>query len=353
MPRGIHRNPPALRHSRRLAPALLLLSLVVAAAASAQTAPAYRYFRVGNPTNAAATPRPGYALMGGGSDLDEAFQWLCARAGGGDLLVLRATGDDDYNPYIQKLCPLNSVATVLIPNRAAAADPFVAQAIGHASALFLSGGDQSNYVNFWQGTPVQASLNDAIRRGIPIGGTSAGLAVLGEYAYTAQGDKPDDPDLDSKTALADPYGPRITLSHNFLEIPILKGIVTDTHFARRNRMGRLLVFLARLNQPDGKPLPPPGLNIRGIGVEQGAAVLLEPDGKATVVGHGSAYFVDAQHAFGALEKAKPLTFGDFAVQKVAPGHTFDVNSWTGDATRYNLSVNAGVIHSTQPGGRVY
>src|ERR1035438_8213476 len=240
-------------------PRLLLLTLLsLTLAASAQTTPAYRYFRVGNPANATAALRPGYALMGGGSDLDEAFRFLCDHAGSGDLLVLRATGDDDYNPYIQKLCHLNSVATLVIPNRAAALDPFVAQAIAHASALFISGGDQANYINFWQGTPVQAALNEAIRRGVPIGGTSAGLAVMGEYAYTAQGDKPDDPNLDGKTAMADPFGPRITLNHNFLEIPILKRTVTDTHFAKRNRMGRLLVFLARLNEPDGKPLPPPG-----------------------------------------------------------------------------------------------
>ena len=54
---------------------------------------------------------------------------------------------------------------------------------------------------------MQAALNGAIRRGVPIGGTSAGLAVLGEYVYSAQGDKPDDNELDSKTALADPLHP--------------------------------------------------------------------------------------------------------------------------------------------------
>jgi cyanophycinase len=332
---------------------LLLFVLSLTVSALSQTVSAYRYFRLGNSVNAAATPRPGFALMGGGRDLDQAFRWLCDRAGGGDLLVLRATGDDDYNRYIQELCHLNSVATVAIPNRAAAMDPFVAQAIGHASALFISGGDQANYINFWQGTPVQTALNNAIQRGVPIGGTSAGLAVLGEYAYTAQGDKPDDPNLDGKTALADPYGPRITLSHNFLEIPILKGIITDTHFAKRNRMGRLLVFLARLNEPDGKPIPPPELKIRGIGVEQGAAVLLETDGKATVVGHGSAYFVDAHGADGVVAMGKPLSFGDFAVQKAAPGHAFDVKTWTGDATQYKLSVNTGKIRSTQAGRGVY
>jgi len=330
---------------------LLFVLFSLTLAAPAQTP--YRYFRLGNAANATATSKPGFALMGGGADLDEAFQWLCNRAGGGDLLVLRATGKDDYNPYIQKLCHLNSVATIVIPDRAAAQDPFVAQAIAHASALFISGGDQANYINFWQATPVQAALNEAIKRGVPIGGTSAGLAVLGEYAYTAQGDKPDDPNLDGKMALADPYGPRITISHNFLEIPILKGIITDTHFAKRDRMGRLLVFLARLNEPDSKVLPSPGPNIRGIGVEQGVAVLLELDGKTTVVGKGSAYFIELQHLSGLVEKAKPLTFGDFGVQKVAPGHTFDLKAWTGDAIQYKLSVEGGSIRSTQAGGEVY
>ena len=333
---------------------LLLLTLAGALATSAQTtlvqsAPAYRYFRVGNAVNAAVTPRSGYALMGGGKDLDEAFLWLCDRANHGDLLVVRATGDDDYNPWIQKLCHLNSIATILIPNRAAAADPFVAQAIAHASALFIAGGDQANYINFWQGTPVQTALNDAIRRGIPIGGTSAGLAVLGEYAYSAQGDTPDGPDLDSATALVDPFGPRITLAHNFLQIPILKGIITDSHFAKRNRMGRLLVFLARINEPSNKLISP----VRGIGIEQGAAVLVEPDGNAQVIGRGSAYFVDPRGAKGVVGQRTPLTFGDYAIAKASPGHAFNLTTWTGDATEYKLSAEAGAVHSTQAGGQVH
>jgi cyanophycinase len=333
---------------------VLLLSLAPAIAAPAQTATNYRYFRLGNAAGASATPRPGYALMGGGSDLDEAFRFLCDRSGGGDFLVLRATGDgDEYNPYIQGLCHVNSVATLVIPSRAAAADPFVSQAIRHASALFISGGDQANYINFWMGTPVEEALNDAIRRGVPLGGTSAGLAVMGEYCYSAQGDKPEDKDLESKSTLANPFHLRVTLVHNFLQIPILKGVITDTHFAKRNRMGRLLVFLARLNEPDGKPLPPTAPRVRGIGVQERAAVLLEPDGRASVVGHGSAYFVDAHHADDVLEKGKPLTFGAFAVQKVEPGYTFDLKTWGGYATGYWLSVEAGKVRSIQPSGAIY
>jgi cyanophycinase len=339
-------------------PRSLLLSLVAVSLcggvfAQAQASAAYKYFRVGNASNLAAKPTPGFALMGGGTDLDEAFRWLCGRAGGGDLLVLRATGGDDYNKYIQDLCHLNSVATIVIASRAAAADPFVEQAIRHASALFISGGDQANYVNFWQGTPVQTALNDAIHRGVPIGGTSAGLAVLGEYAYTAQGDKPDDPNLDGKTAMADPFGRRITLAHDFLKIPILERIITDTHFARRDRMGRLLTFIAKLNEPQAASATRLDHRVRGIGVEQGVALLLEPDGKATVVGKGSAYFVDSPQASGTVATGKPLTYGPCEVLKVEAGHGFDIKLWKGEASSYKLSVNAGRIQSTQAGGSVY
>ena len=340
-------------------PRLLLFALLsLAVAASAQTAPAYRYFRAGNPANIAATPRPGYALMGGGADLDEAFRFLCDRAGGGDLLVLRATGDNEYNGYIQKLCTLNSVATLVIPNREAALDPFVAQAIAHASALFIAGGDQANYINFWQGTPVQSALNNAIRRGVPLGGTSAGLAVMGEYAYTAQGDKPDDPNLDGKTAIADPFGPRITLNRNFLEIPILKGIIADTHFAKRNRMGRLLVFLARLNRTgrqaaaaarDGHPRHRRGAG-RGRFAGTGRQGRCRRSRQRLFRRSARRIQHDGWRQFGVMASNKPLTFGPYEIQKVAPGHTFNLPTWTGDATQYKLSVESGVVHSTQPGG---
>lgn len=333
---------------------LLTFALLLAGThfASAQTT-AYTYLRSGESSNISVQPRAGIALMGGGTDLDEAFQFLCDRANGGDMLVLRARGDDEYNAYLRGICRLNSVATLIIPNREAATDPFVAETISHAAAIFIAGGDQANYINFWMNTPVQSALNKAIKRGVPIGGTSAGLAVLGEYAYSAEADKPDDPNLDGKTALADPFGPRISLKRGFLDIPILKGIITDTHFARRDRMGRLLVFLARLNEGSGKNESTGSQHVRGIGVQERAAVLLEPDGKGQVVGYGPAYFIEADRATGVLQKGRPLTYGPFVVQKVAPGAEFYIKSWAGDAISYKLTVEAGKIRSTQTANEVY
>lgn len=296
--------------------------------------------------------------MGGGKDLDEAFGWLCDRAEGGDFLVLRATGNDDYNPYIQKLCRLNSVATLLIPSRVAAADPFVAERISEASALFIAGGDQANYINFWMGTAVETAVNAAIAHGVPIGGTSAGLAVLGGYAYSAQGDKPDDLNLDGKTAMADPFGPRIRLVNGFVRIPILKDVITDSHFRKRDRMGRLLVFLARLNEEDPTGVKSAPIGVRGIGVEERAAVLIEPDGRTTIVGQCCAYFLDMTRGADVFAPGKPLSSGEFTVDKVAPGQFFNILNWRGEATRYTLAIqestiHESTIHSSQRGGAIY
>ena len=341
----MHIDPTAKAHQIRRAVVALVL-LAIAHLACGQSAPQYKYFRIGSQQDIATKTKAGFALMGGGTDLDEAFRWMCERAGGGDFLVLRATGDDDYNPYIQPLCKLNSVATLILPSKKAANDPFVAATIAHAEAIFIAGGDQANYTRNWTG-PVQAEINAAIKRGVPIGGTSAGLAVLGEWAYSAEGDKPDDPNLDAKTALSDPLGPRITLAHGFLDIPILKGVITDTHFAKRNRMGRLLVFLARIQSSA------PGISIHGLGVEEKAAVLLEANGHATVIGHGDAYLVTPQPPFAQLAPAKPLTTASFSVEKVASGKSFDLRMWKGDAMPYTLAIESGKIRSTQESGAIY
>jgi len=261
-------------------------------------------------------------------------------------------GNDDYNPYIAgledgALCKLNSVVTLILPNREAAMDPFVAETIAHAEAIFIAGGDQANYIRFWMGTPVQAEINKAIQRGVPVGGTSAGLAVMGEWAYSAEGDKPDDPNLDGKTALMDPMGPRVTLVHGFLEIPILKGIITDSHFAKRDRMGRLLVFLARIQSSKENP------NIRGIGIDERAAVLMEPDGEARVVGFGNAYLVMPFPPAPVILSGKSLDAANFDVHRIRPGSSFDLSKRCCGDTPYSLVVEKGDMRTTRDIGPIY
>src|SRR5580704_10149383 len=106
---------------------VVLLTLTFCSSAALGRAPSYKYKRLGSDLDVQTRAEPGIAMMGGGADLDEAFRWLCAKAKGGDFLILRARGSDDYNSYVNGLCKVNSVATLVIRNRDTAQQPQVAE----------------------------------------------------------------------------------------------------------------------------------------------------------------------------------------------------------------------------------
>ena len=164
---------------------------------------------------------------------------------------------------------------------------------------------------------MQTAINENDAAGKPIGGTSAGLAVEGEFVYSAMGDKPDDKNLSSAEVLLNPYFERITLTRDFLKIPHLQNLLTDSHFAKRNRMGRTLGFLARIMK-DGWSQSP-----REVAIDEKSAVLVEADCKATVAGTGKgAYFLRPMQPPDVCEKGAPLTFRKVSVYRVTTGGPF-------------------------------
>lgn len=309
----------------------------------------YQYFRLGNSRDVQTATKRGIAMMGGGKDLDQAFKWLCNNGGGGDFLVLSAIGDDEYNSYVNGLCKTNSVSTLVIPDQTAAADKNVLDIVNHAEALFIVGGDQARYVRFWKGTPVQDAINADVARGVPIGGTSAGLAVLGQFSYGALGDKPEDKDLASTDVLPNPYHERVTLVRDFLVVPHLENTITDSHFAKRDRMGRSLGFMARILQDDWTK------NVREIAIDERSAVLVDADGKGTVVGSGrGAYFMKPSNPPSVCQKDTALTFTEISVFHGPTGAHFDVSAWQGEGGEsYTLSVSRGTIQSSRGNHSVY
>jgi hypothetical protein len=170
------------------------------------------------------------------------------------------------------------------------------------------------------------------------------LAVLGEMLFGALQDT-----AYSKVALADPFDKTVTLERDFLHVPNLQGLITDTHFVARDRLRRLLTFMARIVHDGWAP------TVRAIGIDERTAVAVEPDGWSSVLGFGAAYFYRSTRVPSRCESGIPLNFPGVSVYKAMPGvATFNLASWTGTGgASYTVSVVDGVVKSTQPGGSPY
>ena len=288
--------------------------------------------RVGNAQDVNTSTVGGTILAGGSTDVDAAFRWMINKSGGGDIVVLRATGTNAYNDYIYNLATVNSVETLLINSRALANDPQVERTILNAEAIFIAGGDQANYVNFWKGTKVQIALNHLRNtKKIPVGGTSAGCAILGGSYFSALLDT-----ITSPEALSNPYNNQVTLGHrDFLDQPFLSNVVTDSHYNNRDRHGRLMTFLARMSRDQG-------IVARGIGVDEKTAVCIEPNGIAKVFGSEYAYFLNQNGGNSTPETCLPGSRLDwyrnqravrvYKVKGTSDGTGYlDLNTWVAGA----------------------
>jgi len=219
----------------------------------------------------------------------------------------------------------------------------VATTIANAEALWIAGGDQSNYINFWTGTPVEAGVNNLIARGVPVGGTSAGFNVIPQLIFAALNGT-----ITSSEALKDPFDHRVTLTENFLDISQLTNIIGDPHFVTRDRMGRLLVFLARIGTNGWSSTP------RAIAVDEKTAVLVDPNGNASVVGSSTVYFLRTPGLAQVCAPKTPLTYDNISVYRIDSSGSFNLGTWTGkNGIAYTVSADNGVLTSTQANGAIY
>ena len=311
-------------------------------AGAAATADAgYRRFVVGDVTaRRPGTTSQGLMLLGGGDWDNDAFAWFFRKAGNGHIVILRASGDgaggeEMYRELAPRAGGVASVETLLFTSRAAASDPAVLATIAHADGIFIAGGDQSRYVRYWKGTPLARALDAHVKMGRPIGGTSAGLAILGGTAYGAM----DGGSIDSFAALHDPAAPAVTLVDDFLHLPRMAHVVTDTHFNARDRLGRLIAFVAKTRAGGDR-------DAIGLGVDQGGALCVDGDGRATYHGPAGTYaWLVQPRGVPTLTPGKPLDWNDIRVTGIAPGGTMDFN-------RMAMSQPAFAVTAAVTGGKL-
>jgi cyanophycinase len=258
---------------------------------------------------------PAALLMGGGPEVDAGFVEWAARAAGGDVVVIRASGADGYNDYLfTDIGGFDSVETILVDDRAKANSGYVAHRLRSAEAIWIAGGDQSVYLASWRGTLVERELNLAWSRGALLGGTSAGCVVLGGHVFAATNGS-----VTSAEALEDPFNEFMTLEGALVEIEPLANVLCDTHFFERDRMGRMIAFLARLVD-DGAEGPV------AIGVDENTGVVVEADGRARVIGSGAVSVVVGDAPADVLEAGGALDVDGYPALTLRAGEAFDLGA---------------------------
>jgi cyanophycinase-like exopeptidase len=322
----------------------LIVGLSGMSAPRAEETVAYQYYVVGNPENVERSTEGLIVMQGGGDDVDENYTRMGAKGGGGDFVVLRASGAAEYNDYIFNLCSCDSVETIVFENREAANDAFVVDKIRNAEALFIAGGDQSNYVRYWRGTPVEDAIHHVASKPAPIGGTSAGMAILGEFSYSAMDVEEG---LTAESGLGDPFNADLTLARDFLLLPKLGNIITDQHLQERDRIGRTVAFLARLLN-DGWTAKG-----RAIAADRETAVHIDPaTGIAQVFATAGretpfVYFMQTSGKPEVCVAGEPLTFRNIEVYRIDSSGSFDIDRWQGEGgISYTLgAVNGKLVSS--------
>lgn len=260
----------------RLFQMALAICLVLGVSSQQASARGYRHYLIGDISK--PTPGPvsgGLLLMGGGDRNVDSLKWFIEKAGHGHIVVLRASQSTSIADELYKdVGGIASAETFVFSDRKAAYDPKMLARLKRADGIFIAGGDQARYVRFWKDTPVAAALDAHVAAGKPLAGTSAGLAMQGEFLYGAM----DGGSITSAEALADPLGPANTIETDFVHFQLLKGVITDTHFKERNRLGRLFAFVAKAETMRPKGSSP----LLGLGVDESAALAVEPDGTARI-----------------------------------------------------------------------
>jgi cyanophycinase-like exopeptidase len=316
---------------------LLLLAAVLALPAQAKVT---RYL-TGNAADVVVPlAGPAHDLGGGGTDVDAALQWIIDQVRGCtgcstkiDVVILRSTGSNGYNDYIYAMNGVDSVETLVITRASDSNTTAVETTVKNAEVVFFAGGDQCDYVRNFKGTRVETAVESVYAKGGGVGGTSAGLAVQGDFTYDACTGS-----VLSSEALANPYHRYATFTYDFFHWANLQGTITDSHFVTRDRMGRTMAFVARQIK-DGK-----AASALAVAVNEATSVVVDKNGLATVIGAGPAYFVLGDHAPEVCLAGTPLTYSNFKIWKVAAGGTFDLRSRP-SAGYYLRSVTNGVISS--------
>ena len=175
----------------------------------------------------------GHLFLVGGGTLTDDLRREFARLGGADrpdsrLVIVptaSAAADDPQEDWRQPWQDLGFARIDVLHTRQrtqADQEAFV-EPLRQATAIWLTGGDQSRLAEAYAGTAVESALRERLLAGAVVGGTSAGAAIASRVMIAGGREQPE-------------------LATGF---DLLPGAILDQHFSQRQRQNRLQAAVAR------------------------------------------------------------------------------------------------------------
>ena len=119
--------------------------------------------------------------------------------------------------------------------------------------------------------------------------------------------------------------------------PILDGVITDSHFHERDRMGRTLAFMARLRQDGIAP------SITAVAIDEQTSLFIDRNGRGIVDSNlGGATYVVSERADTVREQVlpgQPLVYRNLQRVRLHAGQWFDFVARTHNGDSTTLSVD--------------
>jgi cyanophycinase len=197
---------------------------------------------------------------------------------------------------------VRSADVVFIADREDANDDETIEALHDATGIFLTGGNQMRLSTIVGGTKAAALVRDRNDAGAVVAGTSAGASILSSHmvAFGASGETP-----------------RQRMAQMVAGFGLVPELIIDQHFRQRDRIGRLLMFVAAN----------PGL--LGVGIDEDTAALISGNSVLEVIGRNSVTIVDGTNMYSDIFQVKAhggITISGAQLHILTAGRRFDLKN---------------------------
>jgi len=268
-----------------------------------------------------AQSRPGRGslfIVGGGTQpatLVDEFVKLAGGPGKANIVVLAmasASGEKNGEDKAVSLQKLGAKARNIWITREQADLDSVVHLLDSATGVWFGGGDQNRLTKALLGSKVEKAIHARYAAGAVVGGTSAGAAVISTPMITGTELLPT---RDTTEAWTRVKRGTVQVDSGF---SFINDAIIDQHFLRRKRQNRLLSLVLG----DGPHL--------GAGIDEGTAIIVDPNGMWRIMGVSSVLIFDARDAKRTAADAAVLGASGVRMHLLPSGATFDPK--TGKAT---------------------